>query len=53
MAQVAFVSGAGRGIGKAIAIRLAKDGFDVAVNDISASVSALEETASEIRKIGR
>ncbi|RFU35501.1 hypothetical protein B7463_g790, partial [Scytalidium lignicola] len=53
MHRVAFVSGAGRGIGRAIAIRLAHDGFDVAINDISASKSALVETASEIKKIGR
>jgi meso-butanediol dehydrogenase / (S,S)-butanediol dehydrogenase / diacetyl reductase len=32
--KVAFVTGAGDGIGKAIALRLAKDGFNVAVNDI-------------------
>jgi meso-butanediol dehydrogenase/(S,S)-butanediol dehydrogenase/diacetyl reductase len=53
MPQVAFVSGAGRGIGKAIAIRLAQDGFDIAINDIPASMSSLEETAAEITKLGK
>ncbi|OQU95629.1 hypothetical protein CLAIMM_01811 [Cladophialophora immunda] len=51
--QVAFVSGAARGIGKAIALRLARDGFNVAVNDIKKNITALEATAAEIRALGR
>lgn len=51
--QVAFVSGAGRGIGRAIAIKLAQDGFDVAVNDIPASEDALKATAATIQDLGR
>lgn len=32
--RVAFVTGAAREIGQAIAVRLARDGLDVAINDI-------------------
>ena len=31
--QVALVTGSARGIGRAIALRLARDGFQVVVND--------------------
>ncbi|CAF4775577.1 unnamed protein product, partial [Rotaria sp. Silwood2] len=37
MSRNALVTGAARGIGLAIALRLARDGLNVAVNDIKAS----------------
>jgi NAD(P)-dependent dehydrogenase (short-subunit alcohol dehydrogenase family) len=46
----AFVTGSGRGIGKAIALRLALAGADVVINDID-PVTA-EGTAEEVRQIG-
>jgi len=49
--QAALVTGAGRGIGKAIALRLANAGADVAVADINADWA--EATAAEIRALGR
>jgi len=52
---VAVVTGAAQGIGKAIALRLADDGFDVAINDISldAKLTKLREVQAEIIEKGR
>jgi meso-butanediol dehydrogenase/(S,S)-butanediol dehydrogenase/diacetyl reductase len=52
-ARVALVTGAARGIGRGIALRLAADGLDVAVNDLEVSRSDLEGVAEEIRQAGR
>ena len=48
--QVAIVTGAAQGIGRAIACRLAQDGFAVALVDIN--VDALEEVKKEIEAMG-
>ncbi|KAJ7054197.1 NAD(P)-binding protein [Mycena amicta] len=50
---VALVTGAGQGIGKAIALRLAKDGFNVGVNDIQANSQKLDALVEEIKAKGR
>ncbi|KAH9835355.1 uncharacterized protein C8Q71DRAFT_837214 [Rhodofomes roseus] len=52
-ARVAFVSGAAQGIGLVIALRLADDGLDVAVNDIASKKGQLEEVVSQIKSKGR
>lgn len=39
--------------GKAIALRLAQDGYDVCINDIPANKSGAEEVVSEIKNMGR
>ena len=49
--QVAIVTGSGSGIGRAIALRLAHDGADVAVADIN--VQSAETVAKEIKDLGR
>ncbi|KAI0049324.1 NAD(P)-binding protein [Auriscalpium vulgare] len=49
---VALVTGAARGIGREVALRLADDGFDVAVNDLPGTAE-LEDVAQAIEGKGR
>jgi len=48
--QVAMVTGAGQGIGKAIAIRFAREGADIAIVDINRNTA--EATGREVRHLG-
>ncbi len=50
--KIALVTGSGRGIGRAIALRLAREGADVVVNFFRQREPA-EETAAQIRNLGR
>jgi enoyl-[acyl-carrier protein] reductase III len=50
--KVALVTGSSRGVGKAVAITLAKEGYDIVVN-YARSKSAALETVVEIEKLGR
>lgn len=49
--RTALVTGAGKNIGRACALALAEDGFNVAVNG-SSDTSACERVAGEVEKLG-
>lgn len=49
--KVALVTGAGQGIGRAIALRLARDGADIAIADMNEA--KMSDVAAEVRGIGR
>jgi NAD(P)-dependent dehydrogenase (short-subunit alcohol dehydrogenase family) len=51
--QIAFVTGAGSGIGQRIAIGLAEAGADVALFDLAAAEAGLADTAGRIQALGR
>jgi enoyl-[acyl-carrier protein] reductase III len=50
--KVTLVTGSGRGIGKAIALKFAKDGSDIVVNYVRNKAQA-EETRVQIKALGR
>lgn len=49
--KVALVTGAGQGIGRAIALRLANDGANIAIADLNED--QMKSVADEVRAIGR
>jgi 2-deoxy-D-gluconate 3-dehydrogenase len=51
--QIAFVTGAGSGLGQAIAIGLAHAGADVAITELPGKEAAAQETVKEIEAVGR
>ncbi len=49
--KLAIVTGAGQGIGKAVALRLAREGADIVVADINGETA--EQVARDVRALGR
>ncbi len=49
--KVALITGAGSGIGQAVALRFANEGADIAVNDIK--LAAAEKTVESVKSLGR
>lgn len=52
MEKYAFITGASRGIGRAIALRMANDGYNVIINYRS-GVQAAEEVKASVEALGR
>lgn len=50
---IAVVTGAAQGIGRAIALRLADDGYDIAVNDLADNAERLASVENEVKSKGR
>ena len=50
--RVALITGSGQGIGKAIALKFAREGAKIAVNDIKFNEEKALETVEELRKLG-
>ncbi|KAF7591408.1 hypothetical protein BBP40_001569 [Aspergillus hancockii] len=51
MPRVAIVTGSARGIGKAIALRLAADGYSVCINDIPSAQDEITAVVNEINAV--
>lgn len=51
--RVAIITGSTQGIGYAIAQQLAKDGIEIAINDLPAKAERIDAVVAEIRALGR
>lgn len=51
--RTAIVTGAANGIGRAIALRLADDGFNIAICDLPSQEEAMKSLVTEIETKGR
>lgn len=53
LGRIAFITGGGQGIGRAIACRLARDGHDISIADIPSQKEKVNEVIKEIESYGR
>ncbi len=51
--RIAFITGGAQGIGRAIATRLARDGYDIAIADIPQAQPKVDGVLEEIKAYGR
>ena len=51
MKKIALITGSSRGIGKAIALKFAREGYCIALNGAH-NVEALKKTEEEIKALG-
>ncbi|KAI0703799.1 NAD(P)-binding protein [Cytidiella melzeri] len=53
LGRIAFITGGGQGIGRAIACRLARDGYDISIADIPKAKDRVGDVIKEIESYGR
>ncbi|TFK50917.1 NAD(P)-binding protein [Heliocybe sulcata] len=53
LGKTAFITGGAQGIGRAIATRLARDGYDISIAEIPQAKGRLDDAVKEIEGLGR